>query len=60
MLEYLQEAGRRNLSDFFYFRVGLPTMDLDGAPYGGSRYPVEKPGGPRVRNEYEPEASEGE
>ncbi len=41
VLEYLQEAGQRNLGDFFLFRVGAPTMDLDGAPYGGSRYPVE-------------------
>jgi hypothetical protein len=41
VLEYLQEAGQRNLGDFFSFRVGAPMMDLDGAPYGGSRYPVE-------------------
>ena len=41
VLEYLQEAGQRNLGDFFSFRVGAPTMDLSGAPYGGSRYPVE-------------------
>jgi len=41
VLEYLQEAGQRNLRDFFSFRVGAPIMDLDGAPYGGSRYPVE-------------------
>lgn len=41
VLEYLQEAGQRNLRDFFSFRVSLPMMDLDGAPYGGSRYPVE-------------------
>ena len=41
MLEYLQEAGRRDLSDFFSFRVGASMVDLEGAPYGGSRYPVE-------------------
>jgi Nucleotidyl transferase AbiEii toxin, Type IV TA system len=41
VLGQLQEAGRRDLSDFFLFRVGAPMMDLDGAPYGGSRYPVE-------------------
>jgi hypothetical protein len=41
VLEHLQEAGRRDLNDFFLFRVGDPMMDLDGAPYGGSRYPVE-------------------
>lgn len=41
VLGYLQETGRRDLNDFFSFRVGAPMMDLDGAPYGGSRYPVE-------------------
>ena len=33
VLGHLQEAGQRDLNDFFAFRVG--------APYGGSRYPVE-------------------
>lgn len=41
VLGYLQEAGRRKLNDFFSFRVGSSMMDLDGAPYGGSRYPVD-------------------
>ena len=41
LLEHLQEAGRRDLSDFFSFRVGEAMTDLDGAPYGGSRYPVD-------------------
>jgi hypothetical protein len=41
VLGYLQEVGRRKLDDFFSFRVGSPMMDLDGAPYGGSRYPVD-------------------
>jgi hypothetical protein len=41
VLGYLQETGRRDLNDFFSFRVGAPMMDLDGAPYGGSRYPVD-------------------
>ena len=41
VLGHLQEAGRLDLNDFFTFRVGAPMMDLDGAPYGGSRYPVE-------------------
>jgi hypothetical protein len=41
VLGYLQEAGRLDLHDFFVFRVGAPMMDLDGVPYGGSRYPVE-------------------
>jgi hypothetical protein len=41
VLGYLQEAGRRKLNDFFSFRVGSSMMDLDGSPYGGSRYPVD-------------------
>lgn len=41
ILEYLQEAGRRDLKDFFLFRIGDAMADLDGAPYGGSRYPVD-------------------
>jgi len=41
VLGYLQETGRRGLNDFFSFRVGAPMMDLDDAPYGGSRYPVD-------------------
>lgn len=30
-----------DLQDHFSFRVGAATMDLEAAPYGGSRYPVE-------------------
>jgi predicted nucleotidyltransferase component of viral defense system len=41
VLDHLQEAGQRDLNDFFSFRVGARMMDLDGAPYGGSRYPVD-------------------
>jgi hypothetical protein len=40
-LEHLQEAGRQDLKDFFAFRIGDAMTDLDGAPYGGSRYPVD-------------------
>ena len=29
------------LGDFFTYHIGEPTMDLDAAPYGGSRFPVE-------------------
>ncbi len=35
-----REAGV-DLGDGFEFTIGEPTMDLDAAPYGGSRYPVE-------------------
>ena len=29
------------MGDFFVFLIGEPTMDLDAAPYGGARYPIE-------------------
>lgn len=40
-LDHLQLAGARDIGDFFSFRVGEAMMDLDAAPYGGARYPVE-------------------
>ena len=40
-LDHLQRAGARDIGDFFSFRVGEAMMDLDAAPYGGARYPVE-------------------
>jgi hypothetical protein len=40
-LDHLQRAGVREIGDFFSFRVGEAMMDLDAAPYGGARYPVE-------------------
>jgi hypothetical protein len=41
VLEYLQDAGAVDAGDFFLFRIGEGMMELDGAPYGGARYPVE-------------------
>lgn len=41
ILEQLQEFGQLDLGDFFTYRIGEGTIDLDGAPYGGARYPVE-------------------
>lgn len=41
LLEALQAAAARDAGDFFMYAIGEPTMDLDGAPYGGSRHPVE-------------------
>jgi hypothetical protein len=41
LLKQLQDAGAVDLGDFFSYRIGEATMDLDGAPYGGARYPVE-------------------
>ena len=41
LLKQIQDAGAVDLGDFFSFRIGEAMMDLDGAPYGGARYPVE-------------------
>lgn len=41
ILRMLREAVSQDLKDFFLFNIGLPIMDLDAAPYGGARYPVE-------------------
>ncbi|MEX1118454.1 MAG: nucleotidyl transferase AbiEii/AbiGii toxin family protein [Terrimicrobiaceae bacterium] len=40
VLERLQDRAAMNMGDYFTFAVGLPQMDLEGAPEGGSRYPV--------------------
>ena len=37
----LQDLADVDLGDGFEFFIGEPTMDLDAAPYGGSRFPVE-------------------
>ena len=39
--ERLQDAAERDPSDGFVFRIGAPMADLDAAPYGGARYPIE-------------------
>lgn len=41
LLESLQTAAARDAGDFFIYAIGEPVMDLDGAPYGGSRHAVE-------------------
>jgi hypothetical protein len=41
ILENLREAGKLDLQDFFTFIFGAATLDLDAAPYGGARFPVE-------------------
>ena len=41
VLEALREAGKLELHDFFTFIFGDATQDLDGAPYGGARFPVD-------------------
>jgi hypothetical protein len=37
----LQQDADRDLNDFFVFRIGSPSNDLQGAPRGGARFPVE-------------------
>lgn len=41
ILEALKTAAIADLGDYFEFSVGAPMMDLDAAPYGGARFPVE-------------------
>jgi hypothetical protein len=41
LLEELREQASKDLGDYFVFMVGLSIMDIDAAPYGGARYPVD-------------------
>ena len=41
VLDLVQGAAASDLDDFFIYRIGEATADMDGAPYGGARYPVE-------------------
>lgn len=41
ILDRLRDAVAVNLGDGFEFRVSMPMADLDAAPYGGARYPIE-------------------
>lgn len=41
VLDLVQAVAASDLGDFFVYRIGEATADLDGAPYGGVRYPVE-------------------
>ena len=41
ILKMLQTSAGQDKGDFFVFSIGEPILDLDGAPYGGARYPVE-------------------
>jgi hypothetical protein len=34
-------AAELSIGDFFEFRIGQPTRNLVGGPYGGARYPVD-------------------
>ena len=39
--ELLQDELTRNLDDWFIFRLGAPTAELQAAPLGGARFPVD-------------------
>jgi hypothetical protein len=41
ILDFLQRAAAQDLQDYFEFLVGEQIAELDAAPYGGARYPVE-------------------
>ncbi|HKW35633.1 MAG TPA: nucleotidyl transferase AbiEii/AbiGii toxin family protein [Candidatus Acidoferrum sp.] len=41
VLEKLQEATAFRGEDFFVYTIGEPISDLDAAPYGGARFPIE-------------------
>lgn len=41
ILELLRKAASLDLDDFFVFLIGDSILDLDAAPSGGARYPVE-------------------
>jgi hypothetical protein len=39
--EMLQRAADADFGDWFEYKIGPPILDLDAAPYGGARYPIE-------------------
>lgn len=41
LLQKLQEAAALDIGDFFIYVIAQPIADLEAAPYGGSRFPVE-------------------
>lgn len=41
LLEDLQEQASMDLGDYFIFMIGQAIMDIEAAPYGGARYPVD-------------------
>jgi hypothetical protein len=41
VLENLQEAAAFSCDDFFVYTIGEPAAELDTAPYGDARFPVE-------------------
>jgi len=37
----IQSYCTEDLQDYFVFLIGEPMMDIDAAPYGGARYPID-------------------
>ena len=56
----LQVLADADLGDGFEFFIGEPTMDLDAAPYGGSRFPVEASMGGRNFASFQLDVSAGD
>ncbi len=56
----LQDLANADLGDGFEFLIGEPTMDLDAAPYGGSRFPVEASMGDRSFASFHLDVSSGD
>jgi len=56
----LQDLANADLGDGFEFLIGEPTMDLDAAPYGGSRFPVEASMGGRNFASFHVDVSAGD
>ena len=41
LLGRLQEVAALDIGDFFFYTVGESISDLEAAPYGGARFPIE-------------------
>ena len=60
ILEMLQAAATIDLGDAFTFLIGEHVMDLDAAPYGGGRFPVEARMDGRVFARFHLDVGEGD
>jgi dTDP-4-amino-4,6-dideoxygalactose transaminase len=60
MLSLLQAAAVCDMKDFFVFRVGEATMDLDGAPDIGMRFPITASVADRVFTRFHVDVSVGD
>jgi hypothetical protein len=58
--EMLQDAASINLADWFDYTVGPLTLDLDAAPYGGGRFPIETRMGGRIFARFHLDAGVGD